>query len=506
MRKIKEVLRLKWACKQSKRAIAQACGIGRTAVADYLVRAEGAGLTWPISEHLNDEALEALLFPVSSAMAPAERSMPDLAAIHKELKGKGVTLALLWEELRVANPNTYSYSQFCHLFAQYSKTLSSSMRMTYRAGEKMFVDYAGPTVAILDSATGEIRQAQIFVSVLGASHYTYAEATWTQNLSDWIGAHVRALSFYGGVTEIIVPDNLRSAVSRACRYEPEINPTYQEFAEHYGTAIIPARSRRPKDKARVEAAVLLVERWLLACLRHQTLNGLEELNAAIGVLLERLNHRKFKKLVGSRRSQFEELDRPALKALPEIPYVFAEWKKARVHPDYHVEVDHHYYSVPNRLIKQQLDVRMTGNTVECFHKGSRVASHLRSWKRSCHTTVREHMPLGHQLYHDWTPERLASWAAEIGVGCSGAVTRIMSSREHPQQGFRSCFGLLSLEKHFGGSRLEAACQRAVALETCSYRSVKSILEKGLDGEALPGRARVYPAIEHENIRGAVYFH
>lgn len=506
MRKIKEVLRLKWACGQSGRDIARACGIGRTCVGEYLVRASRAGLSWPLPDHLDDDALERLLFPPAMS-SHAERPLPDYRRVHEELKRKGVTLALLWEEHNSSHPDAHGYSQFCELYRVFTAKLGPSMRLEHKAGEKMFVDYAGQTVGIVDRATGEVRPAQIFVAVLGASHYTFAEATWTQALPNWIGSHVRALTFFGGVTELIIPDNLRSAVSRACRYEPELNPTYREFAEHYGTAILPARVRRPKDKARVEAAVLLVERWLLACLRHRTFFSLDELNEAIDVLLERLNLRPFKKLPGCRRSQFEALDQVALKALPERPYTYAEWKKVRVHIDYHVEVEGHYYSVPYQLIQEQLEARVTAGTIECFHKSQRVASHLRSHKSGQHTTLREHMPRGHQLYQDWTPERLVGWAAETGEGCRQAVETILTRKVHPQQGFRSCLGLLGLSKRFSSERLEAACKRAVALDICSYKSVKSILEKGLDKAPLPeSHPEGAPEVMHQNVRGATYFH
>jgi transposase len=378
------------------------------------------------------------------------------------------------------------------------------MRQVHRAGEKLFVDYCGTTVPVLDALTGEPRAAQIFVAVWGASNYTYAEATWSQGLADWIGSHVRAFEFAGGLTEVVVPDNLKSGVSRPCRYEPELNPTYQELAMHYGVAVLPARVRRPRDKAKVEVGVQVVERWILARLRHRRFFSLSELNEAIGELLARLNERPFHKLPGSRRSLFESLERPALRALPAERFTYAEWKKARVHVDYHVEVEGHYYSVPYQLVSQELDVRVTARTVECFTQSKRVASHLRSFRRGAHTTQDEHMPRPHREYAQWTPERLVSWARKAGPSVAGLVEAVMATRVHPQHGFRSCLGILRLGERYGAERLEAACQRALQIGAASYRSVSSILKSGLDQQPAtePPPAR---SLAHENLRGASYY-
>ena len=506
MRKIREILRLKFDGGQTNRRIARSCHVGRPTVADYLLRFEEAGLTWPAAEALDDTALEHKLFPPAPAAATPQRPVPDWGEVHRELRRKGVTLTLLWHEYKLAHPEGYQYSWFCDQYRAWSAKLDVVMRQEHRAGEKLFVDYAGQTVEVVDRRTGEVRQAQIFVAVLGASSYTYAEATWTQQLPDWIGSHVRAFSFFGGVPELAVPDNLRSGVSKAHRYEPDLNPTYMDLASHYGVAVLPARVRKPRDKAKAEAGVLLVERWILAVLRHRTFFSLAELNREIARLLERLNTRPFKKLPGTRRELFEQLDRPALRPLPAQPYEFAEWKKVRVNIDYHVEIAGHYYSVPYQLVRKTLEARYGERTVECFHKGQRVASHPRSHLKGRHTTVPEHMPASHRSYAEWTPQRLVRWAAKTGPATASMVQSILERRAHPQQGFRSCLGIMRLGKSFGEARLEAACRRALTLGACSYKSIESILRQGLDRSALPEQQDLDLTIEHDNIRGADYYH
>jgi transposase len=470
------------------------------------LRFEEAGLTWPAAEALDDATLEHKLFPPAPAVSPKQRAVPDWGEVHRELRRKGVTLTLLWHEYKVAFPDGYQYSWFCDQYRTWSAKLDVVMRQEHRAGEKLFVDYAGQTVEVVDRRTGEIRAAQIFVAVFGASSYTYAEATWTQQLPDWIGAHVRAFSFFGGTSELLVPDNLRSGVSKAHRYEPDLNPTYQDLASHYGVAVLPARVRKPRDKAKAEAGVLLVERWILAALRNRTFFSLEEVNREIARLLERLNTRPFKKLPASRRALFDQLDRPALRPLPAQPYEFAEWKKVRVNIDYHVEVDGHYYSVPYQLVRKSLEARYSERTVECFHKGQRVASHVRSHLKGRHTTVVEHMPTSHRSYAEWTPQRLIRWAEKTGPATAGVVQTILERRAHPQQGFRSCLGIMRLGKSFGEQRLEAACRRALTLGACSYKSIESILRQGLDRKALPEQQDLDLSIAHENIRGSDYYH
>jgi len=505
VRKIREILRLLWECGLSQRQVAGCCGIGKTTVVDCMARARRSGLDWSTAAALSDEELEGRLYPPVELVPAAERPTVDWSEVHTELKRKGVTLALLWEEYREREPLGYRYSWYCELYGQWRGRADLSMRQVHLAGEKLFVDYCGATVPVIDASTGEVREAQIFVAVWGASNYTYAEATWSQGLSDWTGSHVRAFEFGGGVTEEVVPDNLKSGISRPCRYEPELNPTYHDLAVHYGVAVMPARVRKPRDKAKVEVGVQVVERWILARLRHRKFCSLAELNDAIGGLLSRLNERPFRKLEGSRRSVFESLERPALRPLPLERFVYAEWRKGRVHVDYHVEVEGHYYSVPYQLVSQQLDVRVSANTVEFFAKGKRVASHLRSLRRGVHTTQGEHMPRSHREYAQWTPERLVGWAQKTGPSVAGLIERVMSTRVHPQHGFRSCLGILRLGQKYGGERLEAACQRALKIESASYRSVRSILEGGLDQQVDSAvEPAPYPQV-HENVRGASYY-
>ena len=506
MRKIKEVLRLKWAQGLSNRRIAASSGIGRPTVSEYLRRAEEAGLSWPLPADLDDARLERLLFPPPPDLPAQVRGIPDWRHIHQELRHKGVTLFLLWQEYRQNHPDGYQYSWFCEHYRAWQGKLDVVMRQDHRAGEKLFVDYAGQTVPVIDRSTGEIREAQIFVAVLGASNYTYAEATWSQTLPDWIGSHVRTFRFLGGVPELVVPDNLKSGVSKAHRYEPDTNPTYQDMAAHYGVAVLPTRVRKPRDKAKVESGVLVVERWILAALRHRQFFSLAELNAAISELLVRLNDRPFRKLPGCRREHFEQMDRPALQPLPAEPYVYAEWKKARVHIDYHVAVDEHYYSVPYALVKREVEVRITRNTIECFHRGNRVASHRRSYQKGRHTTDPAHMPEAHRQAGEWSPERLAKWAAKTGPATEKLIRTVLGSRKHPQQAYRSCLGILRLGKAYGDERLEAACRRALTLGSCRYKSIESILKHRLDEQPVEEQQELALPDSHDNIRGPAYYH
>jgi transposase len=503
MRKIREILRLKMECQCSDRLIGYSVGAGRSTVNDCLKRAEKAQLSWPLPPELDDEKLLLLLYPPNSVLV---RHAVDWSQLHEELKRKGVTLQLLWNEYKEKEPTGVSYSRFCWLYQQWSQQLEVWMRQPHKAGEKCFVDYSGQKMPIIVGAkTGEIREAEIFVAVLGASNYTFAEASWTQQLPDWIASHVRAFEFFGGVPEMLVPDNLKSGVQKAHRYEPDMNPTYQDMACHYGIAVIPARVNTPKDKAKVENAVLQVERHILAKLRHHQHFSLYELNQSIAPLLKALNQKPFQKIAGSRESQFDVLDKPALKPLPTTRYVFAQWKQVRAGADYHVELDSHYYSVPYTLTKKVLDVRYTQQTVEIFYKSKRVASHLRSRLKHQHTTVREHMPKRHQLYAEWTPQRLTHWAAKIGNATAELVEIICASRNHPQQGFRACLGILRLAKIYTDERLESACQRAIAIGAHSYKSVESILKNGLDKKPLSQAASPTIPIHHDYVRGKNYF-
>jgi len=504
MRKIGDVLRLH-AGGLSKRRIADSLNIGRTAVGDYISRARRAGLGWPLPEGLSDEDLERLLFAPPTMVSPDRRPLPDWPLLHRELKRPGVTLSLLWEEYRAVHPMGYGYSRFCDLYRDWRSRLNPTMRQTHVAGEKLFVDYAGATMEVIDGLTGEVRTAQIFVATLGASSYTYAEASWTQALPDWIGSHSRAFSFFGGVPAQVVPDNLKSGVVKACLYDPEINRTYAGMAAHYDTAIVPARPRKPRDKAKVEVGVQIVERWILARLRNRRFFSLAEVNQAIHELLEDLNRRVTKHLGASRRQLFEALDRPALKPLPDRPYQYAEWKQRRAGLDYHVEVAKHYYSVPHRLAKQKLWARITDRTVEVFHKGNRVAAHMRGSGNRRHTTVAEHMPSAHRRYANWTPDRIRSQATAVGPNTEILIDVILRSKPHPEQGFRSAIGILRLAKTHGPGRLEAACERALEIGARSYSSLASILKNNLDRRA-PRQATDGPAIDHPNIRGPQYFH
>lgn len=506
MRKIREILRLKFDSDCSNREISRSCGIGRATVGDYLHRAIAAGLSWPLPDQLSDTALEQQLFPSSAPRTTQSRFIPDFQEVHKELQSrKNVTLNLLWQEYKEQHPDGYQYSWFCHSYRDWAVHLDVVMRHEHRAGEKLFVDYTGQTVDLINNETGEIHNAQIFVAVMGASNYTYAEATLSQKIEDWIGSHVRTFLYLGGVPEVVVPDNLKSGVSKACRYEPDINPTYNDLAKHYQTVIIPARVRKPRDKAKAEAGVLLVERWILAKLRKHTFFSLADLNREIRKLLHVLNSRSFKKLPGSRQSWFEEIDKPALKPLPATPYELAYWKKATVNLDYHVEVKGFYFSVPHTLVKKKLDIRYTQSTVECFYSNKRVASHLRKIPHGRHSTIKEHMPLNHQKYLEWTPERFKRWAAKIGTQTAILTELLLLKRTHPQQAYRTLLGILRLGKSYGNARLEAACNRALYINALSYKSIESILKNGLDQKPLPEESSKNESIKHKNIRGAGYF-
>ena len=459
MRKIREVFRLKFDCEISNRQIAKSCNIARSTVAEYLFRFQQSALSWPLPIDINDNQLEQLLYPQLPAVPADQRAVSDWSYIHQQLRHKSVTLMLLWQEYKEQYPQGYQYSQFCHLYRQWTKQIDPVMRQEHRAGEKLFVDYAGQTMLVYDLHANQMREAQIFVAVLGASNYTYAEATWSQSLPDWIASHSRAFAFFTGVPQIVVPDNLKSGVKKACLYEPDINPTYLDMANHYDTVVIPSRVRKAKDKAKVEVGVQVVERWILARLRNHQFFSLRQLNETIAELLIKLNNTAFQKLPGCRKQMFEALDKPALKPLPLQPYAYAEWKIAGVNIDYHIEVNFHYYSVPYQLIGKKLDVRITENTIECFYKSKSVASHIRSYLKGRHTTLAEHMPKSHQQWAKWTPQRFINWAAKIGPHTTELIEVILNSRKHPQQGFRSCMGILRLSKSYDDQRLEAACRR-----------------------------------------------
>ena len=509
MKKIKELMRLKWECGCSNRAIARSLNVSDSTIGDCLQRIKAAGLDWPLPDDLAEEALEEKLYSKIHKIDAEKKGEIDYCYIHKELKRKNVTLRLLWGEYKAKHPQGLSYSRFCGTYREWQKQKDVWMHQTHKAGEKLFVDYAGHTMPVVNQTTGEVKEAQIFVATLGASTFTYAEATWTQALPDWIQSHVNAFEFLSGCPEIVVPDNLLSGVSKAHRYEPKINSSYHDMSVHYGVAIIPTRVRAPKDKSRVENGVLQVERQILAPLRNHTFFSLADLNQEIRRLLDELNHRPFQKLPGSRFSQFMEIDKPALKPLPLTRYSYAEWKKVKAGFNYHIEIEKHHYSVPFTLAKKDLYVRYNNRTIEIFHQNKRMASHVRSYIAQGYTTDKLHMPPHHKHQADWTPERIVSWGKTIGCETAYVVEEIMKSREHPQQGFRACLGILRFDKRYGKERLEAACKRAHAIGTYSYKSIESILKNNLENKPFPQSsstpAAASAAEPHEYIRGREYF-
>lgn len=507
MRKIREVLRLRWGGGLSLRQIAKSLGLGRSTVGDTLSRAQRAGLQWPLPGDLGEAALEQLLYQDSTDSPAAEpRPQPEWSLLHRELRRKGVTRFLLWQEYRATHPGGYEYSRFCELLQRFSRTLHPSMRQIHRAGEKTFVDYSGMRPEIVDPKTGEVTAVELFVGALGASGYTYAEATLSQDLSCWIGSHQRMFTFFGGCSAILVPDNLKSGVTRPCRYEPGINRTYEDMASHYGAVVIPARVRKPKDKPKAELSVLLVQRWILAALRNRIFFSLAELNEAIWELLPQLNDRPLQKLGVSRRELFEQLDRPALTPLPASRYELGVWSRPRVNIDYHVEVETNYYSVPYALIREQVEARLTATTLEVFFQDKRLASHQRLRGRHQYATQPEHMPASHRAHLEWSPSRLIHWAQATGPATGELVREILEARRHPEQGFRSCLGIMRLGKAHGADRLEAASVRALHLRSYRYHTVKNILASGADHLALDGEVTPPPpAPRHTNIRGAAYY-
>lgn len=505
MRKIREVLRLD-ALGLNKRQIHGSTGIARSTVREYLERAQRAGVGWPIPDGVDDGELERRLFGERRGAA-AGRVAPDFAWVQRELLGKAVTLQLVHDEyVERVGEGAYSYSRFCELFREHERrTQPATMRQRHIAGEKAFVDWAGMTVPIIDRSTGEVIDAQVFVGALGASSYTHARAYRSQGQRDWLQAHAAMFEDLDGVPQIVVPDNTKTAITSPHRYDPDINIAYADLARHYDVAVVPARVARPQDKSKVEVAVQIVERRVLAPLRKQTFFGLDELNRAMQPLVDALNDREMSAYGASRRELFETLDRPALGPLPPVRYEHAEWSRARVAPDYHVSVDKHFYSVPFQLIGRQVDVRATAGTVEVFDRTKRVAAHPRSFKRGAHTTRPTDMPSSHRRHAEWTPERLTRWAAKGGPATQRVVAQILSDYPHPEQGFRSVLGVMRLGKTYGTDRLEAACERASRVGAVRYRSLKTMLERGLDKQPLPDTAEVIEMPRHPNIRGGSYF-
>ena len=509
MRLLREILRLRHAGGLSQRQIARSLSIALGTVCECLGRAAAAGLSWPLPADFDETHLAALVSPQRGVEGPAaQRARPDLARIHTELRRPGVTLQLLWVEYLRDHPDGYRYTQFCEHYRRYARTLSPPMRHVHRAGEKGFVDFAGQKPWIVDRKTGEMVAGELFVGALGASSYTYAEVVPSQQLPHWIAAHVRMLEYFGGAPAILVPDCLKGAVTSPCRYEPVVNRTYQDLAAHYGTAVIPARPHHPRDKPKVESGVQVAERWILAVLRDETFFSFAAMNEAIHPLLVALNDRRMKHLGASRRELFERLDRPALKALPANRYEMAEWKECTASIDYHIAVEHNYYSVPYQLAGEVVEARLTTSVVEIFFRSRRIASHRRRYgRRGEYSTLPEHMPASYRAHAEWSPSRLIAWAEKTGPATGRVVAEILRSRPHPEQGYRSCLGIMRLAQRYGDARVEAACLKAERLRAESYKTVKNILGAGVEALSLDEPDETTPTLPyHENIRGAGYFH
>jgi transposase len=506
MRKLREIIRLKLQAGQSGRAIARSSGMSPSTIGTYLGRIALAGLTWPLPPELDDDAaLERLLFP-DEGHPVSNRPEPDWIYVHRELQRRHVTKQLLWQEYKEARPEGFQYSQFCDRYLRWARPLSATMRQAHRAGEKTFIDFSGSGLDVVDPLTGECKKAVLFLAVLGASNLTYAEPVLHQDLPTWVGCHVRAFDYFGGTTEIWVPDNPRVGIIKASKYEPVLNRTYEDLAVHFGAAVIPARPYKPRDKAKVEAAVLIASRWILAVLRNRVFYSLEEARAAVAELLEKLNRRQMRRLKKSRRELFEEIERAALKPLPVRAYEYAEWAQPRVDLSYHVEHDDHFYSVHFSLIGEQLDLRASEATVEIFRRGTRIESYPRSYAKGKYTTRKEHMPRAHLDQVEWTPDRLTDWARKTGPKTAALLEAIMASKAHPQQGFKACLGILRLAKQYPAERIERAAARALRFRTLNSGSVASMLKNNLDQLPLPGEEPQQALPLHENIRGGGYYH
>lgn len=504
MIKISELLRQRYELKLSYRDIARSLNISVSTVGDHLARAKAASISWPLPEGVSESELYNKLFP-PAATASAQKPLPDFELIHRELRKKGMTLRLLWREYRDIHADGFGYTRFCGRYHEYNKGVTPVMRQIHKAGEKSFVDYSGMTMPWIDANTSELHSAEIFVGSLGASQFTFAEATATQQLPDWINSHVHMWEYFGGVSEMVVPDNLKSGVTKAHRYDPDINANYQHFSEHYGFAIVPARAREPKDKAKVENAVGCIERQILAPLRHRTFTSIGEINEAIKPLLVAFNTQTFQKMKTSRLELFETIDKPVLKALPPDRYDYADWRQTKIHIDYHFVLDDHHYSVPYRYIHQAVQLRVTSKTVECFYQGERVAAHAISHERYGFTTLATHMPLNHRAHAESSPEKMRQLALKIGQKTVEFMDHMVATRAFPQQAFRSCEGLVRLSNRFGEDRLEKACAMALSSGATRYNSVETILKKRLDTLPQSGDEPIPLALCHDNIRGADYY-
>ena len=510
MRKTREILRLKWQQGRSHREIAHALAIGPGTPSDVAKRALAAGIaSWDAVAALDDDELERRLYQEPLAATAKQRPKPDPAQIHIELRRPGVTLRLLHEEYLQAHPDGYGYTQYVAFYNEWATRLRVVMRQVHKAGEKCFVDYAGKKPSIVDPKTGERVAVELFVAVMGASNYTYAEVTATQQSADWLASHVRLVEFLGGVARAFVPDQLKAAVVIASRFEPAIQRTYEEWSQHYSTTILPARPGKPRDKAKVEGGVLIAERWILGRLRNVTCFSIAELNELIAALLVELNSRVMKRYGKSRRQLFDEFDRPALGQLPIDRFAHGDWSYATVGFDYHITVDHHSYSVPYTLVGEYVESRCSAGTIEIFLGTKRVASHMRSFERGGTTTLAAHMPIAHRKHAGASVAEIEAWAKQLGPCTSSLVRAILDERRHPEHGFRSCVGLKSLTRHYPPERIEAACQRALVVGARSYRNVESILRHGLERQPLPeisSSSEPPPPLDHENIRGPDYYH
>jgi len=505
MRNTREILRLKYEAGLSHRMIARAVGVANSTVSDVSARMKAAGLVWQDAATLSDVELQRRLYRDHQKRAADPRE-PDWNRVRAELAGnKHVTLQLLWAEYREEEPDGYGYSWYCERYRAWQGGLDLVMRQEHRYGERLFVDWAGDTMSVVTPGTGEIRQAYLFVAVFGASNYLYAEASLSCGTHVFLSAHCRAFSYFGGVPELVVCDNLKTGVRKPDRYEPDLHAPYAELAAHYGCAVFPARVRKPRDKAKVENGVLIAQRRILAALRNRTFFSLLELNAAIAVELEKLNSRPMQGVGKSRNQLFEELDKPALKALPAQRFELREWKKAKVHIDYHVAVQGAWYSVPYTLIGKEVQVCLTATAVAILFEGKRVASHARTSRKNVYVTVDAHRPHSHQKHLEWTPERMRRWGQSIGAQTGTMIETIIEQADHPDHAYRKCLGLLRLAKSRGNDRLELACAQALKLQAVGYRSVKNLLDKGLEAVELPESEPGTIPLIHDNVRGSDYY-
>ncbi len=504
MRKTMELLRLTKGGHLSINQSALVCHIGRSTAQSYVERFEKSGLSWPLPEGMTAAELEERLFVPMERVSAEKRFPIDLKYLAEEMRRPNLTLALLWEEYKQNHPDGYQYSQFCERYRRYMKTVNYSMRMEHKAGEKGFVDF-GEGLKVVNSETGEVTSTSLFVFCWGASNYLFAKATRGEDLQSWIKVNMDALTFFGCAPKVIVPDNLKSAVTKACRYEPEANPTYADFASHYGIAIMPTRPSAPKDKGKVEAGVKFAKRWILAKLRNRIFTSVDEINIAIPELQELFNNKIMKSFGKSRKTLFESLDKPNAIFLPDLPYEFAEWKVATANINYHIEYEGHFYSVPYQTIHQRVEVRATASSLEVFLKGKALCCHRRSYVKNGYTTVKEHMPAAHQKYLEWSPERILNWAEQLGPFVREMAQKIIEDRAFPEQAYRSCLGLIRLEKRYTRERLNRACERAILYRNFRFTAVKSILAKGLDSQPMKQSIPLQKPIVHENIRGAKYY-